>query len=201
MPLLTGLLSLPDVLIDTLQALTENPHLACLSDLAKSASQRGSFARHSLRCRCWEAVLLQDWVSFSNHNHHHVFPGRVREDSPSCRGGCLPGANVAAARSCDIPKVFKEAYTDMMVNGGGRWAKLGSQIEQDNHSCWVIFKGCNLEVVDPSPLNTVLMDKDIKEAMSFLTDGVPPGRWAADASLRKIAYKDGSIPAGAFAEE
>ena len=27
-------------------------------------------------------------------------------------------------------KVFKEAYTDMMVNGGGRWAKLGSQIEQ-----------------------------------------------------------------------
>ena len=28
------------------------------------------------------------------------------------------------------------------------------------------------------------MDKDIKEAMSFLTDGVPPGRWAADASLR-----------------
>ena len=61
----------------------------------------------------------------------------------------------------------------MMVNGGGRWAKLGSQIEQDNHSCWVIFKGCNLEVVDPSPLNTVLMDKDIKEAMSFLTDGVP----------------------------
>ena len=74
-----------------------------------------------------------------------------------------------------------------MVNGGGRWAKLGSQIEQDNHSCWVIFKGCNLEVVDPSPLNTVLMDKDIEEAMSFLTDGVPPGRWAADASLRKIA--------------
>ena len=47
------------------------------------------------------------------------------------------------------------------------------------------------------------MDKDIKEAMSFLTDGVPPGRWAADASLRKkIAYKDGSIPAGGtFAEE
>ena len=31
-------------------------------------------------------------------------------------------------------KVFKEAYTDMMVNGGGRWAKLGSQIEQDNHT-------------------------------------------------------------------
>ena len=37
--------------------------------------------------------------------------------------------------------------------------------------------------------------------MSFLTDGVPPGRWAADASLRKIAYKDGSIPAGTFEEE
>ena len=29
----------PDVLIDTLQALTENPHLACLSDLAKSAKE------------------------------------------------------------------------------------------------------------------------------------------------------------------
>lgn len=41
----------PDVLIDTLQALTENPHLACLSDLAKSAKER-------FLCATFLAVLM-----------------------------------------------------------------------------------------------------------------------------------------------
>ena len=67
-------------------------------------------------------------------------------------------------------KVFKEACTDMMVNGGGRWAKLGSQIEQDNHSCWVIFKGCNLEVVDPSPLTEHSFDGQRHQGSHVLLD-------------------------------
>ena len=143
----------PDVLIDTLQALTENPHLACLSDLAKSAKE---VPLRDIPCGADVGKLSYSKTGSAFPITTTMFSLDVSEKirPPAEEAVCL----VQMLHEVVTSKVFKEAYTDMMVNGGGRWAKLGSQIEQDNHSCWVIFKGCNLEVVDPSPLNTVLME-------------------------------------------
>lgn len=92
----------PDVLIDTLQALTENPHLACLSDLAKSAKER-------FLCATFLAVLMLGSCPAPR-------LGQLFQSQPPCfpwtcqrRFALLPRrlfawcANVA--RSCDIQSV------------------------------------------------------------------------------------------------
>ena len=184
----------PDVLIDTLQALTENSHLSALSDFAKSAVE----------------VPLRDIPNgadvgkLSYSKTGSAFPVTTTMFSLDVSEKVRPPEDetlslVQMVHEVVTSKIFKEVYTDMMVNGGGRWGKLGGQIQQDNHVCWSIFKNCDLHVVNPSPLNTTLMDNEVKKAMSFLTGGVPAASWAADPLLSKVAYKGGSIPAGAFA--
>ena len=64
-------------------------------------------------------------------------------------------------------KIFKDTHTDICVNGG-RWENLfGRNGPPETHSIWQILKNCDLDVVNPSPLDTTLMDKEI------LVAGVP----------------------------
>ena len=186
----------PDAVIDTLQALTENSHLAPLSQLALSATEidlrdipHGADVGRLSYSKTGSAFPVTT-VMFSLDVSEKIWP--AEEDLL-----CL----LEMLHEVITSNVFKDVYTDMMINGGGRWEKLGAQIKQDNHACWVIFKGCTLDIVGQSPLNTTMMDKDIKNAMAFMTGGVPPGSWASDSTLSKVAYKGGAIPAGTFTNE
>ena len=100
-------------------------------------------------------------------------------------------------------KIFKDTHTDDICVNGGRWENLfGRNGPPETHPIWQILKNCDLNVVNPSPLDTTLMDKEILVAMAYLTSGVPPHEWAADPLLSKVAaYNEGQVPAGVFKQE
>ena len=98
-------------------------------------------------------------------------------------------------------KIFKDTYIDICVNG--RWENLFGKNggPPETHSIWQILKSCDLDVVNPSPLDTTLMDKEILVSMAYLTAGVPPHEWAGDPLLSKVAYNEGQVPAGMFKQD
>ena len=96
-------------------------------------------------------------------------------------------------------KIFKDTRTLTFASMGvaGR-TSLGEMAPQKHTPSGK--SNCDLDVVNPSPLDTTLMDKEILVAMAYLTSGgVPPhDEWAADPLLSKVAYNEGQVPAGVF---
>ena len=185
-----------DAVIDTLQALIEVPPLAALTDFAKSLSE----------------VTMRDIpngadvgkVSFSKKTGS-AFPVNATMFSLDLSEKIRPPEEevvslVQMVHEVAGSKMFKDTHTDICVKMGvaGR-TSLGEMAPQ-KHSIWQILKNCDLDVVNPSPLDTTLMDKEILVAMAHLTSGVPPHEWAADPLLSKVgpAYNEGQVPAGVF---
>ena len=122
----------PDAVIDLLQALTENPHLAGLSEFAKGV------AEIPLR----DIPAGADVGRLSYNKEGSAFPVTTTMFSldlsekirpPEEELSCL----LQMLHEVVTSKVFKDVYVDIMLNGGGRWVNIGRQIEQDNHSCWL----------------------------------------------------------------
>ena len=187
-----------DSVIYTLQALVEVPALAALTDFAKSL----------------EEVTMRDIpsgadvgkVSYSKKTGS-AFPVNTTMFSLDLSEKIRPPKEelvslVQMVHEVVGSKVFKDTYIDICVNGG-RWENLfgTNGAPPETHSIWQILKNCDLDVVDPSPLDTTLMDKEVLAAMAYLTSGVPPHEWAADPFLSKVAYNEGQVPAGVFKQD
>lgn len=90
-------------------------------------------------------------------------------------------------------RFYKEAYIEMMLVNR-RFENLGRLVDKPTNHAWTTFRDCQLEVNESTPLNTFLLDDDIKSIMGNLTGGKPTNEWTSE--LRSVAFKNGIIPGG-----
>ena len=87
-------------------------------------------------------------------------------------------------------KLFRDVYVEMLR--GGRTLNMAKSIEPENNHVWTIFQNLTVEVQVDVPLNTHMLDYDIKLMLS--SAGVKGGSSQWSDEIKKTAFRDGVIP-------